>query len=96
MSVPFLNRNVILFFTMKLFFLTMKFISTMKLIFFEKNFIVIFGFFIPAFLQSRKVRKAVTHTHNEIVLLRRKSEKPYDTRVFAKGKSTIVAIPMVS
>ena len=32
----------------------MKFISTMKLIFFEKNFIVIFGFFIPAFLQSRK------------------------------------------
>ena len=51
----------------------------MKLIFFEKNFIVIFGFFIAAFLQSRKVRKAVTHTHNEIVLLRRKSEKPYDT-----------------
>ena len=36
------------------------------------------------------------YLHNEIVLLRRKSEKPYDTRVFAKGKSTIVAIPMVS
>jgi len=81
---------------MKLFFLTMKFISTMKLIFFEKNFIVIFGFFIPAFLQSRKVRKAVTHTHNEIVLLRRKSEKPYDTGFSRYRKRTKVAIPMVS
>ena len=52
---------------------------------------MIFGFFIPAFLQSRKVRKAVTSTHNEIVLLRRKSEKPYDTRAFAKRKGTQVS-----
>lgn len=46
MSVPFLKGC---FVTMKLFFLTMKLISTMKLIYFEKSFIVVFGFVTPAY-----------------------------------------------
>ena len=93
MSVLFLNRNVIL---LSLCTVTLKFFSTMKQIYFENSFIVVFEFVIPSFLQFFKERRAVKISHAETYLLCRKAEKAYGTRIFAKRKRTKVAIPMVS
>ena len=76
--------------------ITLKFFSTMKQIYFENSFIVVFGFVIPPFLQFFKERSAVKISHAETYLLCRKAEKAYGTRIFAKRKRTKVAIPMVS
>ncbi|HCB65797.1 MAG TPA: hypothetical protein DEP43_07545 [Ruminococcaceae bacterium] len=81
---------------MKLFYFTLKFFSTMKLIYFEKSFIVAFRFIITSFLQFCKEQRAEKITHAETNLLCPTAKKPYGTRIFAKRKRTKVAIPMVS
>lgn len=52
MSVLFLNRNVIL---LSLCTVTLKFFSTMKQIYFENSFIVVFGFIIPSFFSFARI-----------------------------------------
>ena len=93
MSLPFLNRNVIL---LSLCTVTLKFFSTMKQIYFENSFIVVFGFIIPSFFQFCKDHRAEKISHTETYLLCPTAKKPCVTGIFEKRKRTKVAIPIVS
>lgn len=83
-----------LFCCLCVFFLTVKLFYTMKLIYFEKSLILVFGFIIPSFFQFCKDHRAEKISHTETYLLCPTAKKPCVTGIFEKRKRTKVAIPI--
>ena len=83
---PFRSWIGMLFCCLCVFFLTVKLFYTMKLIYFEKSFISVFGFIIPSFFQFCKDHRAEKISHTETYLLCLTAKKPCVTGIFEKEK----------